>query len=245
MTRKRWLGLLVAALIVPLPAFARQRRLGRRLARRLVSNGGCGIAGGSSVVCQLHVSFNAIDGASRYTASVIAPDGSVVDYGAIGSGGASIPVPYVGDGTYSVSVSAWGSTPKDRHAKPLATDSSGPIGHVRHTTATAGASDGTRDAVGRRADAKASQASGARTAGANAAGNASATVDVPAPTSTDTQQACVPMTPAAPAPQDYGTSPGSGSGDSTTTTATTPEVPPAPTCPDGQPVPADGCCPNP
>ncbi len=245
MTRKRWLALLVAALIVPLPAFAVSGGSASASLDVAVSNGGCGIAGGSSVVCQLHVSFNAIDGASRYTASVIAPDGSVVDYGAIGAGGASIPVPYVGDGTYSVSVSAWGSKPKDRHAKPLATDSSGPIGHVRHTRATAGASNGTREAVGRRADAKASQASGARAAGADAAGDASATVDEPT-TTTDTQQACVPMTPAAPAPQDSGSSSGSGSGDSTTTTtATTPATTPPPACPDGQPVPPDGCCPSP
>ncbi len=209
MTRKRWLALLVAALIVPLPAFAVSGGSASASLDVAVSNGGCGIAGGSSVVCQLHVSFNAIDGASRYTASVIAPDGSVVDYGAIGTGGATIPVPYAGDGTYSVSVSAWGSKPKNRHAKPLATDSSGPVGHVRHTRATVGASTGTRDAVGRRADARASQASGARAAGANASGDASATVEPDGPTSTDTQQACVPMTPAAPTPQQSGS--GSGS----------------------------------
>jgi hypothetical protein len=243
MTRKRWLGLLVAALIVPLPAFALGGGSASASLDVSVSNGGCGIAGGSSVVCKLNVSFNAIDGASRYTASVIAPDGSVVDYGAIGAGGASIPVPYVGDGTYSVSVSAWGEKPSDRHAKPLATDTSGPIGHVRHTTATAGASGGTRGAVGRHANSKVSQASGSRTAGANAGGDASATVQPDTSTTGDTQQGCVQMTPAPTPPSSSGSSSGSDSG-STTTTATTP-TPPPPTCPDGQPVPPNGCCPNP
>ena len=114
MTRKRWLGLLVAALIVPLPAFALTSGSSSASLGVSVSNGGCGVAGGSAVVCQLQVSFSPIDGATRYTATVTAPDGSVVDYGSVGAGGATIPAPYVGDGDYSVTISAWGAKPEPR-----------------------------------------------------------------------------------------------------------------------------------
>jgi hypothetical protein len=53
-------------------------------------------------------------------------------------------------GSYSVTVSAWGEPPKDRHAKPLTTDSSGPVGHVRHTQATVSDSSATRGGAGHR-----------------------------------------------------------------------------------------------
>ena len=43
-----------------------------------------------------------VDGATSYTASVTAPNGAVSDYGDVGAGGASLWVPYVGNGTYTV-----------------------------------------------------------------------------------------------------------------------------------------------
>jgi hypothetical protein len=243
MTRKRWLGLLVAALIVPLPAFAITGGLASASLGVSVSNGGCGIARGTQIVCQLQVSFNPIDGATRYTATVTAPNGGVTDVGAIGAGGASIPVAYTGDGSYSVTVSAWGEPPKDRHAKPLTTDSSSPVGHVRHAQATVSDSSATRGGAGRHAHSDVSQQSGSRDAGAASDSGTSATVQAPPDTSTDQQQGCVPLSPAPPAPTPS-TTPPEGSG-STTTTATTPDAPPPPTCPDGTPEPANGCCPSP
>lgn len=70
----------------------------------------CGIVD-TQVVCKLNVSFNTIAGASSYTATVTRADGSVVDYGSVGAGGASLWVPYVGAGGYSVRISAYGTPP--------------------------------------------------------------------------------------------------------------------------------------
>ncbi len=79
------------------------------------SLGGCGVAG-EGIVCQIDVSFTGVEDADYYTASVTRADGSVQDLGTVGSGegggSASVSVPYVGAGTYSVTVSAWG-TPDD------------------------------------------------------------------------------------------------------------------------------------
>jgi hypothetical protein len=72
----------------------------------------CGMAG-SDVVCKLDVSFSTVNGASSYSATVTRADGSVVDYGAIGAGGASLWVPYVGPGSYSVRITAYGSPPHE------------------------------------------------------------------------------------------------------------------------------------
>jgi hypothetical protein len=79
------------------------------------SLGDCGVAG-EDIVCQIDVSFTGVEDADHYTASVTRADGSVQDLGTVGSGegggSASVSVPYVGAGTYSVTVSAWG-TPDD------------------------------------------------------------------------------------------------------------------------------------
>jgi hypothetical protein len=74
--------------------------------------GGCGVAG-SDIVCELNVSYESVNGASAYTATVTRADGSVVDYGSVGAGGTSLYVPYVGPGTYSVRITAYGSPPSD------------------------------------------------------------------------------------------------------------------------------------
>lgn len=234
MTRKRWLGLLVAALLVPLPAFALSGGSASASLGVSVSNGGCGVAGGSAVVCQLQVSFNAIDGATSYTATVTGPDGSVVDYGAVGAGGATIPVPYAGDGNYSVSISAWGEKPDRGHRKPLATDSSDPVGRVRHARASVSEPRGTRgrNIHARHASGTASADASTRSAGAGT--GISADVQPTEPSPTDRGTTCVPLTPSPTPPPD------SGSGDTGTTT-TTPEAPPPPDCPDPQQDPS--CCP--
>jgi len=74
----------------------------------------CGVIE-DGVACELGVSFGAVDGASSYTAAVTRADGSVIDYGAVAPGGTSLWVPYVGSGTYSVRITAYGEpeSPKD------------------------------------------------------------------------------------------------------------------------------------
>src|SRR5204863_1037607 len=83
---------------------------------------GCGLFE-QQIVCKVDVGFNQIAGADRYAASVTAPDGSVADYGDVGAGGAGLWVPYVGDGTYTVTVQAWGKPPSpDKQPKLLSAD---------------------------------------------------------------------------------------------------------------------------
>jgi hypothetical protein len=138
--RRRHLLYLLAALAVPIPAFG----LGSSHQQSLdvgVALDQCGIAS-TAVVCKLDATFNTIDGGRYYTAAVTGPDGSVVDYGNVSPGATSLWVPYVGDGTYTVTVSAWGRIAGDRKPKPLATDSAG-TGHGNgNTTGTPGASGG-------------------------------------------------------------------------------------------------------
>ena len=88
----------------------------------------CGIVN-AQVVCKLNVSFNPIDGADTYSATVTRADGSVVDYGGVGIGGASLWVPYVGPGGYSVRISAYGT--------PEGTDRGGRRRQGRATTTSA------------------------------------------------------------------------------------------------------------
>jgi hypothetical protein len=80
------------------------------------SLGGCGVSG-SEIVCEIQVAFTGVEGADHYTATVTRADGSVQDAGTVGTGegggSATIYVPYVGSGTYSVTVSAWGSEGDD------------------------------------------------------------------------------------------------------------------------------------
>ena len=87
----------------------------------------CGLAG-SDVVCELDVAYNAVSGASRYTATVTRADGSVVDYGNVGAGGASLYVPYVGPGSYSVRITAYGEPPSEGgRGNVIATDTDHPV----------------------------------------------------------------------------------------------------------------------
>ena len=83
------------------------------------SLGGCGGSGGE-ILCEIQVAFGGVEGATHYTASVTRADGTVQSAGTVGTGegggSTSIQVPYVGAGTYSVIVSAWG--PEQGASKP-------------------------------------------------------------------------------------------------------------------------------
>jgi hypothetical protein len=108
--RRRSLIYAVLALAVPLPAFALSGGGSSASADLSVSASldGCGVLA-AQVVCKIDASWNEVDGAKRYTASVTSPDGSVTDYGEVAGTATSFWVPYVGNGTYSVTVSAWGT----------------------------------------------------------------------------------------------------------------------------------------
>jgi hypothetical protein len=73
---------------------------------------------GDQVSCEIDIGFGSVDGADRYTAAVRGPDGSVQELGEVAGGSASLTVVYVGDGTYSVIVSAWANG--DRQARDAA-----------------------------------------------------------------------------------------------------------------------------
>jgi hypothetical protein len=126
MRRKRLLLYAVVALAVPVPAFAlgltgsSSPAPGSLDAQASLDT--CGIFE-QQIVCKLDVAFNQVAGADRYAATVTGPDGSVADYGDIGPGGTSLWVPYVGDGTYTVTVQAWGKPPSpDKEPKLLSAD---------------------------------------------------------------------------------------------------------------------------
>src|SRR5436190_14584456 len=120
MRRRRMILYAALALAVPVLAFALELTGESAPAPGSLdasaSLDGCGLFE-QQIVCKVDVGFNQIAGADRYAASVTAPDGSVADYGDVGAGGAGLWVPYVGDGTYTVTVQAWGKPPKQK-AKP-------------------------------------------------------------------------------------------------------------------------------
>ena len=107
--RRRALVLAALALAVPLPALALTGGSGAGLSVS-ASLQGCGVASGS-IMCGIDASFSGVPEARYITASVTAPDGSVTDFGTVArgsSGSTTLWVPYTGNGTYSVSASAWG-----------------------------------------------------------------------------------------------------------------------------------------
>ena len=157
MARFRILGLTLLALAVPTFAFGGEEApSGPQALSVSASLGGCGLAN-SAIVCQINVSWDALEGADYYTVSVTRPDGSVLDLGQGGGAGRTLFVPYVGSGSYSVQVAAWGTPPGEdepevlAHEQALSTDSddrragavasepggSGPAGEGRDTNETA------------------------------------------------------------------------------------------------------------
>nr|MBA2240965.1 hypothetical protein [Solirubrobacterales bacterium] len=110
---KRLVLLAALALLVPLPALATdsaQPEPGPVAIQVSASLDSCGLLG-TDVVCKIDASWSQVDGATRYTASVSAPDGSVTDAGDVPASGTSVWVPYVGDGTYTVQITAYGDPP--------------------------------------------------------------------------------------------------------------------------------------
>jgi hypothetical protein len=107
---RRPIVLAALALVAPLPAFAIAQNGGEKAPAALsvsVSLDSCGLVG-TELVCKLDASYGEVSGATSYTATVTRADGSVVDYGEVGAGGTSLWVPYVGSGTYSVQIAAYG-----------------------------------------------------------------------------------------------------------------------------------------
>ena len=117
-TRRRALWLTLLALAVAPAAFALDSGgsdwAGQAAPASLnvsTSLDSCGLAG-YQVICKLDVSYDSVPGASSYTATVTDANGTVTDYGAVGTGSTTLYVPYVGPGSYSVRITAYGTPPK-------------------------------------------------------------------------------------------------------------------------------------
>jgi hypothetical protein len=121
MRRKRLLLLAALALAAPVPAFAiglASSDSGAGSLDAQASLDSCGLFE-NQIVCKIDASYNDVAGATSYTASVSAPNGAVSDYGTVGAGGTSFWVPYVGNGTYTVEIDAWGTPPSADKEPPL------------------------------------------------------------------------------------------------------------------------------
>jgi hypothetical protein len=131
MRRKRLLLLVALALAAPVPAFALEQAItgsGTSSLNTQASLDSCGLFE-DQIVCKIDASYSEVAGATSYTGSVTAPSGAVSDYGSVGAGGASFWVPYVGNGTYTVQIQAWGTPPSDdKKPKLLAEDRAGAAG---------------------------------------------------------------------------------------------------------------------
>ena len=114
MMRKRTLGLALIALAVPIPALALDgggaEGSGSPGLSVTASLDSCGLAD-TQVMCKINAGWNSLEGADSYSVSVTSADGSVIDMGETAGQGTSVWVPYAGSGTYSVSVTAYGTPP--------------------------------------------------------------------------------------------------------------------------------------
>ena len=123
MRRMRIIALSLLALGVPAFAFGGEQPPPGGSLSVSASLGGCGLAN-AAIVCRIDASWSAFEGADYYTVSVTRADGSVVDVGQGAGTSRSIFVPYVGPGTYSVQVSAWGTPPGENEPEVLAREKS-------------------------------------------------------------------------------------------------------------------------
>lgn len=111
--RRRWttLGLAALALALALPAGTPAKAAAEQAVpvslSVAASLSSCEVSD-FQVRCEFTVSYEPIPGASSYTARVTSPDGSVADLGSVSATGTTFALPYVGDGTYSFRVSAYG-----------------------------------------------------------------------------------------------------------------------------------------
>jgi hypothetical protein len=115
MTLRRLLLLAVLGAAVPVSAYAVDGVTPTGIDVS-VSNSGCGVSD-SQVLCELDASWTGVPGTEYYLVAVTRPDGSVQDFGRVAGdeegASASLWVPYVGSGTYSVTVSAYGTPPDE------------------------------------------------------------------------------------------------------------------------------------
>jgi hypothetical protein len=260
--KRRHLLYLLAALAVPLPASAVMSSDAPAAPSLSVSVSldSCGVAS-TTVVCKLDATFAPIEGARYYSAAVTGPDGSVVDYGDVPSGAASLWVPYVGNGTYTVTVSAWGEPTKYEKPKPIATDSAsaGDGGGAVSRTSTPGNKQSGSD-VG-----KSSSSDSAGTVSADNVGNApgtgsssgdSASVDGSSDSvgTYSPDEDCTPIPADPPPPSDPATPASDGSGingvsagdaQSLEQSGVLPSDTTTADCPDPQTTPDGTCCPTP
>lgn len=123
MRRMRIIALSLLALGVPAFAFGGEQAPSGGSLSVSASLGGCGLAN-AAIVCRIDASWSAFEGADYYAVSVTRADGSVVDVGQGAGTSRSIFVPYVGPGTYSVQVSAWGTPPGEEEPEVLAREKS-------------------------------------------------------------------------------------------------------------------------
>lgn len=123
MRRLRIIGLSLLALAVPAFAFGGEQPPPGGSLSVSASLGGCGLAG-DAIVCQIDASWSAYEGADYYSVSVTRADGSLLDLGQSAGTSRSVFVPYVGAGTYSVQVSAWGTPPGEEEPELLAREKS-------------------------------------------------------------------------------------------------------------------------
>ena len=93
------------AALIPAVASARQQPAALQVTADVVGCHGSPAAG--SVVCDLSVSFSSINGARSYTAEVSRPGGGVQSF-EVSGGAATLPVGYTGNGTYTVTIKAYG-----------------------------------------------------------------------------------------------------------------------------------------
>jgi hypothetical protein len=264
--KRRYLLLALVALTVPLPALGVSSGDAASLSVS-ASLDQCGVAS-TSVVCKFDASYNEVPGADYYTASVTGPDGSVVDYGNVPGGATSLWVPYVGNGTYTISISAWGEpTGNNNKPKPIATDSASAGGTTQSTSAP-----GAKDSSSSRTDTSGASSAGApgqqgqqsSSASSGWANDPSTTTTTPTTTtpSDPPAETCVPQTdPPPPAttttptttssttstgPAMSGVSPEAA--DSMSTSGELPSTTTEQPCPDGttpKPGPDGPCCPTP
>ena len=93
------------AALIPAAASARQQPVPLSVSASVSGCSGSPAAG--TVVCSIDVSFSSINGARSYTAEVTRPGGGLQTFDVSG-GAASLPVGYTGNGTYTVTIKAYG-----------------------------------------------------------------------------------------------------------------------------------------
>jgi hypothetical protein len=110
------------AALFPVGASAQTSPVGMSVSASVTGCRGGAAAGG--ITCEIYVSFSSVAGATSYTAEVISPGGGAQQF-SVGSGSATLPVAYSGNGEYVVTVKAWGDPVGSAKKGVVAKDSSG------------------------------------------------------------------------------------------------------------------------